>query len=265
MQSRNLQKDMDVSYQTIHWQERFQLIHQGLGKKLVAIALSIIYKPEWPLLIICPFVLRHAWQEEFVRWIPNIKLEYIQVFGSSTAETLNPAAKIYIISYQLITHEVVLKRFEERGFKLAIVDQASYLKCHDSDWSQALLPFLFALRRVIMLAGSNFQENPLEIYNLLKVIRPDYMPDFLKFCMRYADPLKRPDGVEFIGRSFSHELSQLFRKRFALRRTRDDENIEVESFTRQKIEISGVQGIVKGVLQEINEGPFAQYEEAHPG
>jgi SNF2 family DNA or RNA helicase len=25
-----------------------------MGKKLVAIALSIIYKPEWPLLIICP-------------------------------------------------------------------------------------------------------------------------------------------------------------------------------------------------------------------
>jgi SNF2 family DNA or RNA helicase len=71
-------------------------------------------------LIICPYVLRYAWQEEFVKWIPNIKLEYIQVFGTSTAETFNPQAKIYIISYQLITH--MIQQFSDKGFKLAIVD-----------------------------------------------------------------------------------------------------------------------------------------------
>ena len=50
---------------------------KGLGKKLTAIALSIIYKPEWPLLIVCPYVMRHCWQEEFIKWIPNLKPEYI--------------------------------------------------------------------------------------------------------------------------------------------------------------------------------------------
>lgn len=44
----------------------------GLGKRLVAISTAIVYKPEWPLLIICPFVLREVWREEFVKWIPNL-------------------------------------------------------------------------------------------------------------------------------------------------------------------------------------------------
>ena len=70
-----------------------------MGKKLTAIAISIVYKPEWPLLIVCPHVLRYTWQEEFIKWIPNIKPEFIQIFGSSTTEDINPNAKIVIISY----------------------------------------------------------------------------------------------------------------------------------------------------------------------
>ena len=40
----------------------------------------------------------------------------------------------------------------------------------------------------------------------MKIIRPDYMPDFIKFCLRYCDPMKRKDGIEFLGRSFHLEL-----------------------------------------------------------
>ena len=96
-----------------------------MGKKLVAIALSIIYKPEWPLLIICPQVMRHMWQEEFVKWIPNIKPEYIQVFGTSKSEDINPKAKIIIISYQLLAHEEIIQKFDKREggrFKMVIAD-----------------------------------------------------------------------------------------------------------------------------------------------
>ena len=40
------------------------------GKKLPAIGLSLIYKKEWPLIIICPYVMRHSWIDEFKKWIP---------------------------------------------------------------------------------------------------------------------------------------------------------------------------------------------------
>ena len=59
------------------------------------------------------------------------------------------------------------------------------------------------MRRVLLLTGCNYQCNPFEIYNLMNIIRPDYMPDFLKFCNRYCDPIRRKDCVEYNGRSFN--------------------------------------------------------------
>lgn len=49
----------------------------------------------------------------------------IQVFGSSTAEDINPDAKIVIISYQLLANEVMINKFEKRekgNFLVAIAD-----------------------------------------------------------------------------------------------------------------------------------------------
>ena len=69
--------------------------------------------------------MRHMWQEEFVRWIPNIKPEYIQVFGTSKSEDSNPKAKIIIISYQLLAHEEMIQKFDKREggrFKMVIAD-----------------------------------------------------------------------------------------------------------------------------------------------
>jgi hypothetical protein len=83
------------------------------------------------------------------------------------------------------------------------------------------------MKRVFLLTGSNFQNNPFEIYNLLKIVRPDYVPEILKFCMRYCDPNKRKDGIEFMGRSFYQELDLLFKKRFAVRKSREDDTVDV--------------------------------------
>ena len=101
------------------------------------------------------------------------------------------------------------------------------MKTYDSEWAKILIPFLMSMKRIILLTGSNFQNNPFEIYNLLKIIRPDYIPDFLKFCFRYCDPVKKKEGVEFMGRSFYQELELMFKKRFAITRSRDDITLDI--------------------------------------
>jgi len=42
----------------------------GTGKTLVAIALCLIYRSEWPLLVICPKTVRFHWKYEFLKWLP---------------------------------------------------------------------------------------------------------------------------------------------------------------------------------------------------
>ena len=44
----------------------------GVGKTLQGIALSMVYKADWPVLIICPSALRLNWRDEFKKWIPGL-------------------------------------------------------------------------------------------------------------------------------------------------------------------------------------------------
>ena len=72
------------------------------------------------------------------------------------------------------------------------------------------------------MTGSTLLKKPIEIHNMMKIVRPDYVPDFLKFSQRYCDPYNTKDGVQFMGCSFSQELELLFKKRFAYRLERGD-------------------------------------------
>jgi SNF2 family DNA or RNA helicase len=46
----------------------------GSGKKLTAIATAIVYRPEWPILIVCPNVNVRQWRAEFLKWIPKLNI-----------------------------------------------------------------------------------------------------------------------------------------------------------------------------------------------
>ena len=74
----------------------------GLGKRLVAISSAIAYKPEWPLLNVCPAIFLQRWREEFVKWIPNFDLSKIQIIKGDADEKFRPGAVITIVAYQTL-------------------------------------------------------------------------------------------------------------------------------------------------------------------
>jgi hypothetical protein len=47
---------------------------------------------------------------------------------------------------------------------------------------------------------------PFEIYNLLKILRPDVTPNFKEFAERYCCPKPGRFGVDYTGSSCSLEL-----------------------------------------------------------
>ncbi len=49
----------------------------GMGKTLQAISLSLAYKNEWPLIIICPSFVKYHWRYEILKWLPGFEIQRI--------------------------------------------------------------------------------------------------------------------------------------------------------------------------------------------
>ena len=79
----------------------------GLGKTVQAIAISIYYENDWPLLIITPSSLRLNWKNEILKWLNNVNQNDINIISQTKDDIVdnngNIKNKITIISYKLAT------------------------------------------------------------------------------------------------------------------------------------------------------------------
>lgn len=71
---------------------------------------------------------------------------------------------------------------------MVIADEAHFLKARDSQRSKNLMPILEQSKRIILMTGTPVLSRPVEVYNLMKVIRPDVCPTFKEFANRYCNP-----------------------------------------------------------------------------
>lgn len=62
----------------------------------------------------------------------------------------------------------------------------------------------------MLLTGANIVASPVELHHFLQIIRPDHIPDFIKFANRYCDPKKEHDGIQYNGASYNTELKLLY-------------------------------------------------------
>ncbi len=63
------------------------------------------------------------------------------------------------------------------------MDEASFLKqARENDAIKKLSHYICLFKRVILLTGSPITKSPIELHALMQVVRPDLMPDFVKFA-----------------------------------------------------------------------------------
>jgi len=63
-------------------------------------------------------------------------------------------------------------------FKISIWDEAHALKSEDSKRSKALIPLLQIMKRVVLITGTPVLSRPKELFNLVKILRPDIFKEF---------------------------------------------------------------------------------------
>ena len=63
---------------------------------------------------------------------------------------------------------------------------------------------------------------PVEIYNIMRIVRPDVIPSFKEFTDRYCNPKSTPYGMDYSGATCIGELHYLLQSTFMVRRLKKD-------------------------------------------
>lgn len=104
-----------------------------------------------------------------------------------------------------------------------IADEAHALKNKDTKRVKNLMPLMTDAKRMILMSGTPVLNRPHEVYNLLKILRPDVCPNFNQFALRYCDPKpSRFAGMDYSGSSCTLELHHLLESSFMIRRLKKD-------------------------------------------
>ena len=98
-----------------------------------------------------------TWCEELERWCPFLAPGDINLVRSHHNAELR-RARVTVLTYGLVTNgkerDRLLQNVASAGFKVAIADEAHYLKSKDAQRSKLLLPVLAAARRCVVLTGA---------------------------------------------------------------------------------------------------------------
>jgi SWI/SNF-related matrix-associated actin-dependent regulator of chromatin subfamily A-like protein 1 len=218
----------------------------GVGKTIQAISMAYLFQKDWPVLIITPSSLKYSWRDELLTWVEGLRSDQIQVFVKSTEE-FDHTASIYIMSYVLATKLAAL--IDRRKFNFCICDEAHYLKSRDSQRSKYLVPVLMKTKRVLLLSGTPILARPNEIYNLLRILRPDIFYSFKAFGMRYCSPRESYFGVDWTGSSNMRELHLMLERGLMIRRLKSEVLTELPAKRRQRVIIPCDATILKKIGQ----------------
>ena len=118
-----------------------------------------------------------------------------------------------------------------------ICDGSHYLKSHSSKRSQSLVPILTRMKRLLLLSGTPMLARPVELFNSLKMLRPDIFNDFFAFVNRYCDPKEGQYGADYSGATNTGELHYLLSEKMMIRRLKKQVLTQLPPKLRQKVPV----------------------------
>lgn len=175
----------------------------GLGKTMSSIVAALDSGAE-KILIVCPSSLKINWEREINtfcsettivngrEWSKNkftiINFDILKNFHTlKEGKTGDPEDLIREINRQIVKSK----------FDLVIVDEAHFLKKHDSKRGRIMTEICvkYGVERVWLLTGTPVANRPMDYFNLLNIIKAPIAKNWKYFATRYCD-----------GKQFNKEL-----------------------------------------------------------
>jgi SWI/SNF-related matrix-associated actin-dependent regulator 1 of chromatin subfamily A len=188
----------------------------GLGKTLQAITFLSMENEHFPALIVCPASVKYNWKKEIIKWMPEYET-WIQVAEGRKPKVVN---SILIINYDILNYWK--DELAEYIWKTIILDECHKIKNEKAKRTKAVQYLVKNIRYIIGLTGTPIENHPIDIYMMLKLLRPNLFSNKWKFGQRYCDLKHDGFGWNYNGHSNIEELHSILINQVMLRRKKED-------------------------------------------
>jgi len=189
----------------------------GLGKTIQALAWLHRNQGLRPVLIIVPASIKLNWKKEAQRFMnrPVVTILY----GQKPYPILDRNSLV-IINYDILTYwtEALLKY----DFSVMILDEAHRTKNAKALRTKAVLRLSRKIKHIIALTGTPILNRPIEIFNVLKMLRPDLFRSSWEFARRFCGLHHNGYAWDMSGATNKKELFKLLTSEIMLRRKKSE-------------------------------------------
>ena len=226
-----------VGAKTIHkWGGRALLADDmGLGKTLQV--LLYIYKTNTkPVIIVCPASAKMVWKSEALKHF-NMYADVAEGRKppSVTGGLIAPP-KILVINYDILSHWATY--IESIKPELIVFDEAHYLADRESKRTITSIKLADIIPKAIPMTGTPMNNRQKDLWPLIRIVKPDLYPSFLKYAWEFCEPKKAPWGKwEFNGARKSKKLHKILKNGIMIRRRKSEVLKELPAKQRQVIPI----------------------------
>lgn len=156
----------------------------GLGKSVQALGVAWQYQTSFPMLIICPTLLRKLWQRQISKWTP-IPTKDVQEVNAGTT-VLQSAARAVIVAYEDLEKLMQLQNSKtESVYKVLIADECHRIKTCETQISALMRIASVAQRMILVSSGAQMVlKSVAELYPLFQILDPNVGNDG-SFMERY--------------------------------------------------------------------------------
>jgi len=163
----------------------------GLGKGCQS---CFTVRDQYPLLIVCPAVVRRVWVTELAKWL-GIGRDQIALV--EPGRKWDPEAPITITSFEMAAKVL------PRKWKALIIDEVHYLKNKKTNRAEVVMAHRRACHKdafVLGLSATPASNEPLDLHGVLDVLEPFCWGSRHDFARRYC--LAKDNGYAMGGQEF---------------------------------------------------------------
>ncbi len=192
---------------------------QGLGKTIQALTWIRRLPRRRPVVIVTPSSVKFTWQAEAMAHF-NMRLEVLEGHLKQKDKRRGLPSDIVVLNYDILHSwlPVLLKANPQ----VVVFDEIHFCRNLTARRTKAAIRLAENVPSVVGLSGTPLLNLPIELWSVLRIVKPEMFPSRERFAWRYCRPRYTPWGWRYDGATNLPELNQILRRECMIRRLKKD-------------------------------------------